>query len=100
MWRVREKEIELGAIRNDEVPVTAEEIAKLFSEALDGIELLDNDEREDLIRWADERRSLGFWGLPGREVLIGIHNKCVRLPDGRPHVEQSPGHYSVKTSDL
>jgi hypothetical protein len=57
--------------------MTAEEIAKLFSEALDGIELLDNDEREDLIRWADGRRSLGFWGLPGRDVLIGIHNKCV-----------------------
>ena len=57
--------------------MTAEEIAKLLSEALDGIGLLDNDEREDLIRWADGRRSLGMWGLPGREVLIGIHNKCV-----------------------
>ena len=64
-------------VRNNECAMTAEEIAKLLSEALDGVELLDNEEREDLIRWADGRRSLGMWGLPGREVLIGIHNKCV-----------------------
>ena len=67
----------VGPVRNDEATMTAEEIANLLKEALDGIELLDNEEREDLIRWAAGQCSLGMWGLAGREVLIGIHNKCV-----------------------
>ena len=34
-------------------------------------------EREKLLRWADSKRDLGMWAVPGVEVMIGIHNKCV-----------------------
>ncbi|MGF1619625.1 MAG: hypothetical protein ACFCUR_03305 [Rhodomicrobiaceae bacterium] len=57
--------------------MTAEEVRNLICEALDGIELLNNPEREKLLDWCDRRANLGIWGLPGVEILRGIHNKCV-----------------------
>ena len=57
--------------------MTADEIKTHLRKALDGIEIAENAERELLIAWAAAMRSAGMWGLPGREVLVGVHNKCV-----------------------
>ena len=57
--------------------MTAEDVKRQLRDALDGIELLNNVEREHLMDWVDSMRDIGMWGSPGSEVLIGIHNKCV-----------------------
>jgi len=59
------------------VAMTVEQVKKHIRDALDGIELLSNAEREHLINWADQMAQIGMWGLPGVEIFRGIHNKCV-----------------------
>ncbi len=84
---------------------TAEEARNLLRSVLDGIEQMSVVEREKLLRWADSKRDLGMWAVPGVEVMIGIHNKCVleiaektllgmvrisTLPIDKPHAEVRP----------
>lgn len=59
-------------------PKTAKDITDHLRAVLDGIEFLDNNrEREEVLVWSDTMRKLGMWGIPGMQVMIGIHNKCV-----------------------
>ncbi len=60
-----------------EIAETANDAKAMLRGVLDGIELMSIDERTKLMRWADGMRDVGLWGLPGVEVTIGIHNKCV-----------------------
>ncbi len=57
--------------------MTADDIKTRIREALDGIEIADNVEREQVISWVAAMHKAAMWGVPGREVLVGVHNKCV-----------------------
>jgi hypothetical protein len=56
---------------------TADEAKEMLRGVLDGIEIMSVDERTKLIGWVDTMRNIGMWGIPGVEVMIGVHNKCV-----------------------
>jgi len=75
--------------------MTAEEIANLLKEALDGIELLDNEEREDLIRWVGPMQPWDVGPIRQRSAHRHPQQMCARLPRGGPHVAQSPAYCSV-----
>jgi hypothetical protein len=62
--------------------VTPKDVQKMFRDALDGIELLDNTGCEEVIIWAKTMRDVGMWGVPGTEVMLGIHNKCKSAEPG------------------
>jgi hypothetical protein len=67
-----------------DIPSSADEAKAMLRCVLDGIELMSIDERTKLITWADNMRVLGMWAVPGMEVMVGIHNKCV-LENRREH---------------
>ena len=60
-----------------DIAKTADEAKQMLRNVLDGIEMMSIEERSKLIRWADTMRDVEMWAVPGMEVMVGIHNKCV-----------------------